>query len=109
MRAPTRQGVVEAAERIASVLPPTPLLATEIAGVRCWVKAENLQPIGAFKIRGGWNRLSVMHADERAAGVVAVSSGNHAQGVAWAAKKLDVRATIVMPRDAPQVLSLIHI
>ena len=103
MRAPTRQGVVEAAERIASVLPPTPLLATEIAGVRCWVKAENLQPIGAFKIRGGWNRLSVMHADERAAGVVAVSSGNHAQGVAWAAKKLDVRATIVMPRDAPQV------
>lgn len=102
-RMPTREGVLAAAHSIAAILPPTPLLPIEIAGMRCWVKAENLQPIGAFKIRGGWWRLSNMDNEERAAGVVAVSSGNHAQGVAWAARRLGIRATIVMPRDAPQV------
>ena len=100
---PTRKGVLEAAERIASILPPTPLLPVEIEGTRCWVKAESLQPIGAFKIRGAWNRLSTLSEEERERGVVAVSSGNHAQGVAWAAKRLGMQATIVMPRDAPQV------
>jgi threonine dehydratase len=103
IRTPTRDGVIAAAASIAEILPPTPLLPVEIAGVRCFVKAENLQPIGAFKIRGGWWRLSNLSAKERAAGVVAVSSGNHAQGVAWAAKRLGIKATIVMPRDAPQV------
>ncbi|MBT8388751.1 MAG: threonine/serine dehydratase [Altererythrobacter sp.] len=102
-RLPTREGVIEAAERIAAILPPTPLLPVEIYGTRCWVKAENLQPIGAFKIRGAWNRLSSLNDEERTMGVVAVSSGNHAQGVAWAARRLGIAATIVMPADAPSV------
>lgn len=102
-RTPTREGVIAAAESIAAILPPTPLLPVEIDGVQVHVKAENLQPVGAFKIRGGWWRLSELSEEERAGGVVAVSSGNHAQGVAWAARRLGIRATIVMPRDAPQV------
>ncbi|MDN3645666.1 threonine/serine dehydratase [Pontixanthobacter aestiaquae] len=102
-RTPTRDGVIEAARKAAEILPPTPLLPVEIGDVRCWVKAESLQPIGAFKIRGGWHRLSDLTGAEKARGVVAVSSGNHAQGVAWAARRLGIKATIVMPRDAPQV------
>lgn len=102
-RIPTREGVLAAAESVAAILPPTPLLPVEIGGVSCRVKAEVLQPIGAFKIRGAWWRLSNLSEDERAAGVVAVSSGNHAQGVAWAARRLGFRATIVMPADAPKV------
>ncbi|ALG62363.1 MULTISPECIES: threonine ammonia-lyase [Citromicrobium] len=103
MRTPTRDGVIAAARSIAQILPPTPLLPVEIGGVRCWIKAESLQPIGAFKIRGGWWRLSCLNEEERARGVVAVSSGNHAQGVAWAARKLGIKAAIVMPRNAPRV------
>jgi threonine dehydratase len=102
-RVPTRDGVLAAARKIAAILPPTPLLPVEIHGVRCWVKAESLQPIGAFKIRGAWNRISELSEDERGRGVVGVSSGNHAQGVAWAARRLGIRATIVMPSDAPRV------
>ena len=102
-RTPTQDGVAAAALSIGEILPPTPLLPVEIHGTRCWVKAENLQPIGAFKIRGGWWRLSNLTDQERNKGVVAVSSGNHAQGVAWAARRLGIAATIVMPRDAPQV------
>ena len=102
-RTPTREGVLRAAEKIAAILPPTPLLPLQIGDVRLWAKAENLQPIGAFKIRGGWHRLTDMTPEERARGVVAVSSGNHAQGIAWAARKLGVKATIVMPHNAPQV------
>ncbi|WP_114522080.1 threonine/serine dehydratase [Altererythrobacter sp. ZODW24] len=102
-RDPTRNGVLRAAEKVAAILPPTPLLPVEIRGVHCWVKAENLQPIGAFKIRGAWNRLSELTAEERTRGVVGVSSGNHAQGVAWAARKLGISARIVMPHDAPQM------
>jgi len=100
---PTREGVMAAAQSIAAILPPTPLMPIEIDGTRCWIKAESLQPVGAFKIRGGWWRLSNLSEDERAAGVIAVSSGNHAQGVAWAARRLGIAATIVMPRDAPEV------
>ncbi|WEK46796.1 MAG: threonine/serine dehydratase [Candidatus Andeanibacterium colombiense] len=103
VRSPTHQGVVEAAARIAAILPPTPLLPVEIGGTSCRVKAESLQPVGAFKIRGGWNRLSTLSPEAAARGVVGVSSGNHAQGVAWAAKRLGIAATIVMPADAPQV------
>lgn len=102
-RLPTREGVIEAMKKIAAILPPTPLLPVEINGTRCWVKAETLQPVGAFKIRGAWHRLSALSDEERARGVVAVSSGNHAQGVAWSARKLEIAATIVMPRDAPRV------
>lgn len=102
-RTPTREGVLEAATAITAILPPTPLLPVEINGQSVWVKAESLQPIGAFKIRGAWHRLSSLSPAERKAGVIAVSSGNHAQGVAWAARRLGIAATIVMPRDAPQV------
>lgn len=100
---PDRGGVLEAARKIAEILPPTPLLPVEIGGVQCWVKAECLQPIGAFKIRGAWHALTSLNEEQRRRGVVAVSSGNHAQGVAWAARRLGIVATIVMPRDAPQV------
>lgn len=103
MREPTRQGVLRAAAKVAEILPPTPLLQAEIGGATVWVKAESLQPIGAFKIRGAWHRLTELSDAERARGVVGVSSGNHAQGVAWAARELGVAATIVMPRDAPRV------
>ncbi|MBO9602467.1 MAG: pyridoxal-phosphate dependent enzyme [Novosphingobium sp.] len=102
-RTPTREGVVEAAARIAAILPPTPLLPVEIGGTACWIKAESLQPVGAFKIRGGWNRLSTLTPEQAAGGVIGVSSGNHAQGVAWAAARLGIAATIVMPNDAPAV------
>jgi threonine dehydratase len=95
--------VLAAADAVAAILPPTPLLPVEIGGVQAWVKAEVLQPIGAFKIRGAWWRLVSLSPEERAAGVVAVSSGNHAQGVAWAARRLGMSATIVMPHDAPEV------
>jgi threonine dehydratase len=67
------------------------------------VKPENLQPIGSFKLRGAYNKISSLTQDERNRGVVAHSSGNHAQGVAFAARALNVRATIVMPRTAPPV------
>lgn len=101
-RMPTRDGVLLAAERVAAILPPTPLLPLEIGGTRLWAKAEVLQPIGAFKIRGAWHRLYELTEEERGRGVVGVSSGNHAQGVAWAARRLGIAATIVMPTDAPQ-------
>ena len=103
LRTPTERGVAQAAAKIAEILPPTPLIALEHGGARFWLKAECEQPVGAFKIRGAWHRLSDMNADDRARGVVAVSSGNHAQGVAWAAKELGIAATIVMPADAPAI------
>src|SRR6187399_357818 len=103
MREPTREGVLRAAAKVADLLPPTPLLPLQIGGVTAWAKAECLQPIGAFKIRGAWHRLTDLSDDARARGVVGVSSGNHAQGVAWAARRLGIAATIVMPRDAPAV------
>ena len=103
MRQPTHNGVLEAARKVAEILPPTPLIPLEIKGAKVWVKAECLQPVGAFKIRGAWHRLSALSEDERANGVVAVSSGNHAQGVAWAARRVGIEATIVMPQDAPPI------
>lgn len=101
-RAPSHAGVLRAMAKVAALLPPTPLLPLDVDGVTIWCKAEMLQPIGAFKIRGAWHRLSDMTTEERARGVVGVSSGNHAQGVAWAARKLGISATIVMPENAPK-------
>jgi threonine dehydratase len=96
--------VLRAAAKIAALLPRTPLLPLALPnGATVWAKAESLQPVGAFKIRGAWHRLTDMTPDERARGIVAVSSGNHAQGVAWAAARLGIAATIVMPADAPEV------
>jgi len=83
----------------------TPLLASpfldEIAGRRVWIKPECLQHTGSFKFRGAWSALSALDADVRRAGVIAFSSGNHAQGVALAARMHGVAAVIVMPGDAP--------
>jgi threonine dehydratase len=103
VRQPTRAGVRDAAAKIAAILPQTPLLIAEIRGVPIAFKAESLQPVGAFKIRGAWHRLTALDASARDKGVVAFSSGNHAQGVAWAAKRLGIPAVIVMPADAPKV------
>lgn len=102
LRQPTRAGVRDAAEKIARILPPTPLFTAEIKGLRVAFKAESLQPVGAFKIRGAWHRLTALDDATRARGVVAFSSGNHAQGIAWAARRLGITATIVMPSDAPR-------
>ncbi|MFC3580565.1 threonine ammonia-lyase [Sphingomonas hylomeconis] len=86
---------------MASVIPASPLLTSEIKGLSVAFKCECLQPIGAFKLRGAWHRLTAIDPEMRAPGVVAFSSGNHAQGIAWAAKRLGMPALIVMPADAP--------
>lgn len=95
--------MVEAAERIAGLVERTPLLETKIGGRRAWLKCECLQIGRAFKLRGATNRLLQLSDGERKGGVVAFSSGNHAQGVAIAAKRLGIPAVIVMPSDAPAV------
>jgi threonine dehydratase len=70
---------------------------------RLFLKLENLQPIGAFKLRGAYNKIASLSPDERTRGVIAYSSGNHAQGVAYAARALQTKAVIVMPRNAPAI------
>jgi len=101
-RSPDRRGVVNALKKIEKIVSPTPILSIGFRGETISCKAESLQPIGAFKLRGAWHRLSDLNADERSRGVVAFSSGNHAQGVAWAARRLGIAAAIVMPADAPR-------
>ena len=96
-----------AAARLAADLPDTPCLLSrtlsEITGATVFLKFENLQFTASFKERGALNRLAQLSAAERSRGVVAVSAGNHAQGVAWHAKRLGIGATIVMPRFTPSV------
>ena len=99
----TRDDVVAAAARISGDVARTPLVEAEIRGSRVWLKCECLQIGGSFKLRGATNRLELLDEEERAKGVVAFSSGNHAQGVAIAAKRLGIRAVIVMPSDAPRL------
>jgi threonine dehydratase len=99
----SREEVAAAAERISGCVEETPLIATRISGHRVWLKCENLQTGHAFKLRGATNRLLQLSHEERKRGVVAFSSGNHAQGVAVAAKRLGIPAVIVMPSDAPAV------
>ncbi|SEN63349.1 threonine dehydratase [Duganella sp. CF517] len=102
---PTYADVVAASERIAGHAHRTPVLTSRTAdaelGARVFFKAENLQRMGAFKFRGSYNALAKFDAQQRRAGVVAFSSGNHAQGIALSAQLLGVPATIVMPHDAP--------
>jgi len=82
----------------------TPLVLCKLPDERqIFIKPENLQPIGSFKLRGAYNKIASLTAEERKRGVVAHSSGNHAQGVAFAARALGVKATIVMPSTAPKV------
>ncbi len=105
-RLPTAADVDAAAERLAGVALRTPLISSPtldaLTGGRVFLKAETLQRTGSFKFRGAYNKLSSLAPDVRRGGVVAFSSGNHAQGVAAAAKLLDMPAVIVMPRDAPR-------
>ena len=98
-----REDVVAAAKRIEGCVQRTPLVEAAISGQKVWFKCECLQTGHAFKLRGASNRLLQLSDEERERGVVAFSSGNHAQGVAIAAKRLGVPATIVMPSDAPSV------
>jgi threonine dehydratase len=101
----TFDDVVGAAARLRGIAHRTPAITSSTldarTGARAFVKAENLQRMGAFKFRGAYNRLAQLNERERAAGVVAFSSGNHAQGVALAAQLLGIPAAIVMPTDAP--------
>ena len=106
MKLVTLDDLEQARERLRNLARPTPLLPfemPELGAERVYLKPESLQPIGSFKIRGAGNRLVALTAAERARGVLAYSSGNHAQGVAYAARQLGIRATIVMPTNAPQV------
>ncbi len=98
--------VEAAARRLAGIAVRTPLINSpaldERIGARVFLKAETLQRTGSFKFRGAYNKISSIPPDKRAAGVVAYSSGNHAQGVAYAAKLCGMKAVIVMPADAPR-------
>jgi len=106
MPLPTAADVDAAAARIAGLAVRTPLVSNpaldERLSARVFLKAETLQRTGSFKFRGAYNKCASIPQDRRAGGVVAFSSGNHAQGVAAAAKLLGMRATIVMPADAPK-------
>jgi threonine dehydratase len=103
---PTFEDVLDAAARLQGLAVITPLIRSDAldaaAGGRVFVKAEGLQRTGSFKFRGAYNRISRLDEDERRRGVVAFSSGNHAQGVAAAAGLMGAPATIVMPSDAPR-------
>jgi len=103
--APTLADIQEARGRLRGIAEETPIYLSETFSRRCHrevrLKAENLQRTGAFKIRGAVNRLAMLTPDERAAGVVAASAGNHGQAVAWAARELGVRARIFVPVTAP--------
>ncbi len=104
---PNYNDVVAAANRVSSVVQKTPILTStaldDMAGAQLFIKAECLQTTGSFKVRGAYNRLAQLTDAERKNGVVAYSSGNHAQGVSRAARRLSIPALIVMPSDAPKV------
>ena len=102
---PTIADVEAARERLTGVARETPLYPTEtfsrLSGRQVFLKAENLQRTGSFKIRGAYNTIATLREAERRAGVVAASAGNHGQAVAWAAREAGIPATIFMPQDAP--------
>jgi threonine dehydratase len=105
MRRPELEDLRTARERLAGSARETPIVASEtlgrLAGRDVYLKAENLQRTGSFKVRGATNKLATLGEEERAAGVVAASAGNHGQAVAWAAREAGIRATIFVPEDAP--------
>src|SRR5919204_7062636 len=104
MRVPTFTDVLQARRVVERHLPRTPLThhpaLDELVGGRVLVKHENHQPTGAFKVRGGINLISRLSPEERARGVIAASTGNHGQSVAYAAQIFGVRAIIVVPEKA---------
>jgi len=105
MTAPGLPEIEEARRRIDGIARVTPVYGSEtlsrLCGREVLLKAENLQRTGAFKVRGAVNKVATLSADERAAGVVAASAGNHGQAVAWAARQAGIPATIFVPQDAP--------
>ncbi|MDF3041703.1 MAG: Pyridoxal-5-phosphate-dependent protein beta subunit [Thermomicrobiales bacterium] len=104
VRLPTMTDVARAREVIGRYLQPTPLLATPaldaLLGFQAFLKCENLQPMGAFKVRGGLFLMSDLTAEERARGIVTASTGNHGQSIAYAAREFGVPATVWMPEEA---------
>jgi threonine dehydratase len=102
---PTLDDIQAARTRIEGIARVTPVYGSEtftkLAGREVWLKAENLQRTGAFKVRGAVNKLATLSDAERSAGVVAASAGNHGQAVAWAAREVGVAARIYVPQDAP--------
>src|SRR5438874_305492 len=107
LEAPTLADVTAARDRIRAYLPATPLRnypsLDRLTGAEVWVKHDNLLPTGAFKVRGGVNLISQMDAATRARGVIAASTGNHGQSVAFASRIFGVRATVVAPEGANPV------
>jgi threonine dehydratase len=105
MQAPGLAEIEAARARLDGVARATPVYSSEtfsrLAGREVWLKAENLQRTGSFKVRGAFNTIATLADDERRAGVVAASAGNHGQAVAWAARRAGIRATVFMPEDAP--------
>src|SRR5437016_1341649 len=103
----TFQSIQEAAARIADHIHRTPIMTSrafdEAAGKQVFFKCENLQRVGAFKFRGASNRILSLTDEEKRRGVIAVSSGNHAQAVALAAREAGVRAVVAIPADAPKM------
>jgi threonine dehydratase len=99
----TLADIREAQLRLRSITKRTTLIPLEHEGRTLHLKPENQQPIGAFKLRGAYNKIASLTDEERARGVITYSSGNHAQGVAYAARALKTKAVIVMPRDAPKI------
>ena len=107
MRIPTFDDVLAAQGLLADHLQPTPAwnypVLNETVGATVWIKHENVQPVGAFKVRGGLNLLASLSAEQRARGVIAASTGNHAQSVAYASRQFGAPCTIVMPEQANPV------
>lgn len=99
----TLTDIHEARFRLDGIAVRTPLIPLEHEGHTLYLKPENLQPIGAFKLRGAYNKIASLTDEERARGVITYSSGNHAQGVAYAARALQTKAVIVMPENAPAI------
>lgn len=111
----TLQDIEQAQQRVREIAPVTPLVpflpsrgndadgGTAAGGAQLWLKLESLQPIGSFKLRGAYNKIASLSPQQRKLGVISYSSGNHAQGVAYAARALATKAVIVMPRNAPKI------
>jgi threonine dehydratase len=112
----TLQSIQQAQQRLQGIAVRTPLIRyfpppqprageneNDIPRGKLWLKPESLQPIGSFKLRGAYNKIASLSDEERRRGVISYSSGNHAQGVAYAARALGVKAVIVMPRNAPKL------
>lgn len=101
----TLQDIESARQRLAGIATHTPLIGHQLHNDsrQLWFKPESLQPIGSFKLRGAYNKIASLTDEERSRGVITYSSGNHAQGVAYAARAMSVKAVIVMPSNAPRI------